>query len=435
MDPKTNEMISNVVKQYLSKNKVKIVIGTPCFGGMLHNGYFQSMLELAVNFTKLNIPFEMMTIGNESLIQRARNGIVARFMADNSATHLMFIDADITFSWFNIVKLLISGKELCGGCYPKKCFNWDKIKHQIQKNPALSDDELMAKSLDYVFNPIYHKEGENVVIKLNNGMAQVKDIGTGFMLINKSVIHKMMKKYPETKFRNNVAGYGQNNVDDYFYALFDCCIDPVSRVYLSEDYLFCKRWIDIGGELWLDLSTNLNHTGIIDYKGCLSITIGEVDNLNKDSQIMNKQKQKDKTDIEQKDKEKDKELLRKKIEEQVKIAKEEQERKSKVENTIASMGITNTTTTNTTTTNKKKKKKNKKKNNTSSNDNSNKEIQLNELDENENENENDDDNEDTNDEDEKEEEKNTGNCSNTSNTIDTIDTIEICEKMKTITHC
>jgi hypothetical protein len=402
------------------------------------------MLELAVNFTKLNIPFEMMTIGNESLIQRARNGIVARFMADNSATHLMFIDADITFSWFNIVKLLISGKELCGGCYPKKCFNWDKIKHQIQKNPALSDDELMAKSLDYVFNPIYHKEGENVVIKLNNGMAQVKDIGTGFMLINKSVIHKMMKKYPDTKFRNNVAGYGQNNVDDYFYALFDCCIDPVSRVYLSEDYLFCKRWIDIGGELWLDLSTNLNHTGIIDYKGCLSITIGEVDNLNKDSQIMNKQKQKDKTDIEQKDKDKDKdkELMRKKIEEQVKIAKEEQERKSKVENTIASMGITNTTTTNTTTTNttttntttnKKKKKKNKKKNNTSSNDNSNKEIQLNELDE--NDGENDDDNEDTNDEDEKEDEKNTGSCSNTSNTSDTIDTIEICEKMKTITHC
>jgi len=285
------------------------------------------MLELAVNFTKLNIPFEMMTIGNESLIQRARNGIVAKFMADTTATHLMFIDADITFSWVNIVKLLLSGKELCGGCYPKKAFNWDKIKHQIQKNSTLSDDELMAKSLDYVFNPIYHKEGENVVIKLNNGMAQVKDIGTGFMLINKSVINKMISKYPETKFMNNVAGYGQNNVGDYFYALFDCCIDPVSRVYLSEDYLFCKRWIDIGGELWLDLSTNLNHTGIIDYKGCLSITIGEVDNLNKDAQIMNKQRAKEqKEKIEKSDKEK--EIMRKKIEEQVKLAREEQDKKS-----------------------------------------------------------------------------------------------------------
>jgi len=367
MDQKQLEMLAIAVRQYLLKNKTKIIIGTPCFGGMLHNGFFQSMLELAVNFTKLNIPFEMMTIGNESLIQRARNGIVARFMADNSATHLMFIDADITFSWVSIVKLLLSGKELSGGCYPKKCFNWDKIKHHIQKNPNLKDDELMAKSLDYVFNPIYHKEGDNVVIKLNNGMAQVKDIGTGFMLINKTVIHKMIKKYPETKFVNNVAGYGQSNGGDYFYALFDCCIDPVSKVYLSEDYLFCKRWIDIGGELWLDLSTNLNHTGIIDYKGCLSITIGEVDNLNKDAQIMSKQKAKDAekaaeqaTGIEsgkKKVSEKDKELMRKQIEENVKLAKLEQEKNqmnnqlTNVENTSSNENdTTNTTNTNTTNT-------------------------------------------------------------------------------------
>ena len=359
MDQKQLEILAMAVRQYLLKNKTKIIIGTPCFGGMLHNGFFQSMLELAVNFTKLNIPFEMMTIGNESLIQRARNGIVAKFMADNSSTHLMFIDADITFSWVNIVKLLLSGKELCGGCYPKKCFNWDKIKHQISKNPTLCDDELMAKSLDYVFNPIYHKEGDNVVIKLNNGMAQVKDIGTGFMLINKTVIHKMIKKYPETKFVNNVAGYGQSNGGDYFYALFDCCIDPVSRVYLSEDYLFCKRWIDIGGELWLDLSTNLNHTGIIDYKGCLSITIGEVDNLNKDAQIMSKQKaretekasgnEKENESGKKKVSEKDKEIMRKQIEENVKLAKLEQE-KNQVNtssnendntNTTSNTGITN----------------------------------------------------------------------------------------------
>jgi hypothetical protein len=341
------------------------------------------MLELSINFTKLQIPFEMMTIGNESLIQRARNGIVAKFMGDKTATHLMFIDADITFSWINIVKLLLSGKELCGGCYPKKCFNWDKIKHQIQKNPNLSDDELMAKSLDYVFNPIYHKEGDNVVIKLNNGMAQVKDIGTGFMLINKSVIHKMIKKYPETKFVNNVAGYGANNSGDYFYTLFDCCIDPISRVYLSEDYLFCKRWIDIGGELWLDLSTNLNHTGIIDYKGCLSITIGEVDTLNKDAQIMNKQKEsnleKEKEKVKNIQKETDRDIMRKKIEEQVKLAKAKAEQEninkvntgdkveSKVENTIEN--IVESTNTN----NKKKKKKNKNKNTTETNN-------LNELD-------------------------------------------------------
>ena len=284
-----NELIVDAVRKFLLRNKVKILFGTPCFGGMLHNGFFQSMLDLSINFTKLGIPFEVITIGNESLIQRARNGIVAKFMADDSATHLMFIDADITFSWVSIVKLLLSNKELSGGCYPKKCFNWDKIKYHTQKNVNIKDDELMAKSLDYVFNPIYHQQNTNVVIKLENGMAQVKDIGTGFMMIQKNTIRKMISKYPNTKYKNNVAGYGQNGMHDYFYSLFDCCIDPVSKVYLSEDYLFCKRWIDIGGELWLDVNTNLNHTGTIDYKGCLALTIGEVDNLNKDAQALRQQ--------------------------------------------------------------------------------------------------------------------------------------------------
>ena len=287
-------VIFEAVRKYLAKNKVKIIFGTPCFGGLLHNGFFQSMLETSVNLTRLGIPFEVMTVGNESLIQRARNGIVAKFMGDDAATHLMFIDADITFSWVSIVKLLLGNKELSGGCYPKKCFNWDKIKHHIGKTPTLKDDELMAKSLDYVFNPIYHQEGANIVIRVENGMAQVKDIGTGFMMIQKSVIRKMIVKYSDLKYRNNVAGYGNEKMNDYFYSFFDCCIDPVSKVYLSEDYLFCKRWIEMGGELWLDIGTNLNHTGLIDYKGCLSMIIGEVDVLNKDAQILREQFAKDK---------------------------------------------------------------------------------------------------------------------------------------------
>jgi hypothetical protein len=46
---------------------------------------------------------------------------------------------------------------------------------------------------------------------------------------------------------------------------------------LSEDYLFCKIYSELGGDL--------NHTGIIDYIGCLSINIGEIDILNKDTQM------------------------------------------------------------------------------------------------------------------------------------------------------
>ena len=286
--------IIDAIKEYIKHNKLKIVIGTPCYGGNLQNGYFRSIIEVVKYFTMLGIDYSILTIGNESLIPRARNGIVAKFMGDNEATHLIFIDADITFRWENIVKLILLDKNVSGGCYPKKMINWDKVKHNINKNPEIDEGMLVAKSVDYVFNPIYNKEVDTngkvkLTAQIQNGMIKVKDLGTGFMLIKKSVIEIMMYKYEELKYRNNVSGYSDGNTDEYFYTLFDTEIDPDSKVYLSEDYLFCKRWRECGGDCWLDLSCNLNHTGSMDYKGALSLSIGELDTMNKDFKMMNKQ--------------------------------------------------------------------------------------------------------------------------------------------------
>lgn len=286
------------IQQYMKQKPLKIIIGTPCYGGLLYSGYVQSVCELCVNFTKIGVPFELCTIGNESLIPRARNGIVAKFMADKDATHLMFIDADITFPWFSILKLVLMDRELSGGCYPKKMINWDKIKHHVKnmdKDPVLLNDKgelneelLVAKSLDYVFNPEYEVKDGKLIARVENGMIKVKNIGTGFMLIKKCVFDIMMHNYKDLQYMNNVAGYHNAKCAEYFYSLFDTDIDPRSRVYLSEDYLFCQRWQDQGGDCWLDLSINLTHTGSIDYKGAVSLSIGEVDFLNKDFQVTNR---------------------------------------------------------------------------------------------------------------------------------------------------
>ena len=283
------EAIQLYMKQKTAEKKpFKIVIGTPCYGGLVHNGYFQSMAELCINFTKLGVPFEICTIGSESLIPRARNGIVARVMADEQASHLMFIDADITFSWVSILKLVLMDRDLSGGCYPKKMINWDKVKANLGENKEMAEDMLMAKSLDYVFNPVYQVIDGKLTAQVNNGMIKVKDIGTGFMLVKRECLEILMYKHEDLKYVNNVAGYHTDKSAEYFYTLFDTDIDPKSKVYLSEDYLFCKRWLDCGGECWLDLSINLNHTGVMDFKGCVGLTIGAVDTLNKDYQITNR---------------------------------------------------------------------------------------------------------------------------------------------------
>ena len=150
---------------------------------------------------------------------------------------------------------------------------------------------LKQSLLDYVFNPVYQVVDGKLTAQVQNGMIKVKDIGTGFMLIKKSVIEIMMYKYEELQYKNNVAGYHTDKCADYFYTLFDTEIDPKSRAYLSEDYLFCKRWLECGGDCWLDLSINLNHTGSMDFQGAVSVTIGEVDTMNKDFKIIKKQEQ------------------------------------------------------------------------------------------------------------------------------------------------
>lgn len=182
--PKTVNL-NEIVNNFLENNPVKILIATPCYGGKLYTGYFQSMMELSVKFTQLGIPFEVMSVGNESLITRARNGIVAKFLANDELTHLMFIDADITFSWISVLRLLLGNKDVCGGCYPKKTINWNKIKRNVMKNPEMNEKELMARSVDYVFNPIYYQENGNTVIKVEDGFIKVKDIATGFMMVRK----------------------------------------------------------------------------------------------------------------------------------------------------------------------------------------------------------------------------------------------------------
>lgn len=188
-------------------------------------------------------------------------------------------------------------KELSGGCYPKKMINWDKVRHNLAKPEFSPDNEqfneslLIAKSVDYVFNPVYSVQEnkdtgkKDLVCRIENNMVKVKDLGTGFMLIKRDVFDILMYKHQDLKYRNNVAGYHSDAAVDYFYALFDTQIDEVSKVYLSEDYLFCKYWRESGGDCWLDISICLNHTGSIDYKGAFGLSVGELDVLNKDFQI------------------------------------------------------------------------------------------------------------------------------------------------------
>jgi len=236
---------------------IHILLATPCYGGVLHRGYFHSVLQLQKLCQIHDIQLTIHTIGNESLIQRARNYYVALALSNPHITHLFFVDADISFNPQSVIRMIQSNKDITCGIYPKKGLNIEQIQ-QNSKEPLQS---IIPLSLDYVINI---QKGE---IQIQDGYIPCLYGGNGFMMIKRDVLETLRDKYPETKYKNDVNGYDAPELREHFYALFDCFICPETKRYLSEDYAFCQRCINSGYTIWADLLCNLNHTGTYDFRG------------------------------------------------------------------------------------------------------------------------------------------------------------------------
>ncbi len=241
------------------KKNITILVATPCYGGQVFQGYLGSVLGLQRICDKIGWNLIVKTHGNESLIPRGRNLYVAMTLGHKEIDYLLYIDADITFQPESVIRMVQEDKDITCGIYPKKGINWGKVSEITKNNQNV--DNLEQKSLDYVVNI------DNGHISIQKGFMRIKYGGTGFMLIKRGVIEKMVEAYPETKYTNDIQGYNAPELVNNFYALFDCIIHPESNRYLSEDYLFCERWTKIGGEIWADISTKLIHTGAYDFKG------------------------------------------------------------------------------------------------------------------------------------------------------------------------
>lgn len=248
----------------------KIFIGTPCYGGMISVNYFKSCIRLMTEAAKHNAQLQFGTIGNESLVTRARNTLVQLFMDDKDHyTHLMFIDADIAFNPKTIFRMLEYDKEIITGVYPRKTIDWRKVKKRILKDPNISEDDLHAYGLEYNLNV---KNRDH--IEVQNGFIEVLDGATGFMLIKRSVFEKMAKAYPNLKFQPDQhlgepheKKYDHHDKSKWNFAFFDTMVDPDSKRYLSEDFAFCRLWQKIGGTVYADITSGLTHYGTYAFKG------------------------------------------------------------------------------------------------------------------------------------------------------------------------
>lgn len=205
---------------------VKLLIGTPAYGNMLHIDCHNTILNLYMSNT---INFDSMMVGNESLVPRARNKIISYFYYEGSYTHLLFLDADMGMSPSDIVKLINREKNVIGVPVSLKGFD-------SYGNPVLNTGKILGQEEDLVISD---------------------RIGTAIFMLSKKAVSDLINTSKSYK-SNPIYTRGDkvyNDIHDVFgIGIYD-------GEYLSEDYYVCKSLMKLGYQVYIDPTIPNVHNG------------------------------------------------------------------------------------------------------------------------------------------------------------------------------
>jgi hypothetical protein len=211
---------------------MSILIGLPCYGGVVSDKTTNALFKLGKQFVRNNIDHGILTLANESLISRGRSRIANFFINNTQFEYLFFLDSDVGFEADDVLKLLNYNKEMVCGAYPMKTvpLKWNFTLTQPQQ-----------------------REGDLVAID---------KIGIGFSLIHRNVFIRIAKQYPELKYiptnestTHNPTEAEYDNSYHYFHEMRQ------GDIYLPEDLSFFTRARTVGMQAWMDTSINLCHVG------------------------------------------------------------------------------------------------------------------------------------------------------------------------------
>jgi len=207
-------------------NGRKLFIGIPAYDGKLNIKTAFALAQLMPKAMQLGVSVILSDLSNCSIITMARNSLVHEFLKTD-ATELLFIDADVIATADDILRLMAQSgdKDVTTGAYPRR-----------------------AKDQNF-FADLYFDANGN--LEFDGSLMRVERAPTGFMLIQRHVIEKMVAAHPEWTYEKSPT--------EKMSAVFDFAI--VDGKYVGEDYLFCDRATNMGFKIYIDVDISLPHVG------------------------------------------------------------------------------------------------------------------------------------------------------------------------------
>lgn len=208
---------------------IKLFIATPAFEGKTTVPYSISLSETVSLLMKNHIQVEYRIVTSGSLLCAERNRLVKSFL-ESDCTHMLCIDADLGWPAQAVLALLSKKLPFVGGLYPART---EKA---------------------FLFRPCLKEDG-SIVTDPEKGVLKMSYIPAGFMLIERSCLEKIISDHPETAFVPKDPRLPSG------HALFNT--EVYEGEFWGEDYVFCRRAVESGFDIWIDPLIQFDHAGNI----------------------------------------------------------------------------------------------------------------------------------------------------------------------------
>ncbi|CAH2795131.1 MAG: hypothetical protein CBCREVIR_1700, partial [Candidatus Burkholderia crenata] len=162
------------------KINANVLVATLSYGGFVSTSYVHGLLDLYDTSDRHGFGLKINFNSFDSLITRARNTMVAEYLADKRFTHLMWIDGDIGFKGSDVVRLLLADRPVVSGVYPLKTDGWPAAGLLEALPAGTTKADFRARFARYPATAISSELEPD-----ENGFLDVIDAPTGFMLIKR----------------------------------------------------------------------------------------------------------------------------------------------------------------------------------------------------------------------------------------------------------
>ncbi len=204
----------------------KIYIATPCYGGKVNSTYASSLAQTYVELMNNGHGVRDRLNAANTRLDFARNNLVSEFM-ESDADYMLCIDNDLGWGAKAVTLLLSHDVDFVCGIYPKRTSNV------------------------FEYTPVWNENGK--MQQTESKLLKMERVPAGFMLLKREAIQKMIDHFPELFYEPQMEGLSSG------YALFSA--ELIDKKVWGEDFMFCKRAIEAGLEIWADPRIEFDHDG------------------------------------------------------------------------------------------------------------------------------------------------------------------------------